>query len=267
LAYWGAMEFRQVGRIRVDSGLLLLIDPCYVHSDASPASTAEAVRQQLLEREGGQLNYPLGHAGLGVVAPRIPVGLHDVWVGEEEGTVWRLEVWFGERLNTTLAHRILGSCGVDAGQVMVVDPNHLDPHWVEPEAAAVVGVSFWGRDEQLLLDELKERVEDHSGGIGNHLVRGADGSAIEAEIRAIASRIGADKVVTHIERLSSYEAVCATTGVGAGALSFPDGTEGWIVATTSGEGDGTYKVAEVIGDGATSVAALVIDFRGADDGE
>jgi len=255
------MEFKRVGSVRVDSGLLLFIDPCYVQSSSSPQSTRTVVDAKLAEGQGGQLNYPLGHAGLGVVASDIPMGIHDVWIGEEDRRIWRLEIWFGQRRSDLDHGSSLGSCGVDAGQIMVVDPRNLDPHWVRSEDAAVVGVSFWGRDANLLLAALGDRVEDYRGGIGTHLVRGADARAILAEIRDLAARVGA-KIVPHVERKSSYEAVCAVTREGAGTLPFPDGTEGWLVATSSGDGDGTYEVSELISDG--QLTAVVIDFRGTD---
>jgi hypothetical protein len=144
---------------------------------------------------------------------------------------------------------------------MVVDPRNLDPHWVDPEDAAVIGVTFWGRDENLLLAALGDRVEEYGGGIGNHLIRGADIDAILAEIRALNARLGTT-IVPHVVRTSSYEAVCGVTREGAGALAFPDGTEGWLAATQSGDGDGFYQVRELISDG--RVTAVVIEFRGTD---
>jgi hypothetical protein len=258
------MDFKRLGSVRVDSGLLLFIDPCYVQSKSSPQSTRKVVDANLADCRGGQLNYQLGHAGLGVVAADVPIGTHEVWIGEEDRTIWRLEVWFGQRRSGLDNGTPLGSCGVDAGQIMVVDPRNLDPYWVEPEEAAVVGVTFWGRDKDLLLAALGDRVEEYQGGIGTHLIRGTDSDAILAEFRALAARLGA-KIVPHVERTSSYEAVCAVTREGAGTLPFPDGTEGWLVATQSGDGDGFYMVSELISDGRG--AALVIDFRGTDPDE
>ncbi|MBO0835848.1 MAG: hypothetical protein J2P28_10055 [Actinobacteria bacterium] len=253
------MIFRRAGSVRVDSGLLLFIDPCYVQSGASQQSTSKTVEAKLAADRSGQLHYPLGHPGLGVVATDLPTGTHDAWIGEEDGRVWRLEIWFGPRRLDLEHHSSLGVCGVDAGQIMVVDPRNLDPHWVDQDDAAVVGVTFWGGDKNLLLDALGDRVEEYQGGIGNHLVSGADGDVIEAEIQALAAKLGASKIVTHVERRSSYEGVCALTRRGAGTLPFPDGTDGWLVAASSGDGDGIYEVSELISQG--RVIAVAIDFR------
>src|SRR3990172_506254 len=62
-----------LGEVGIDSGQLLLINPCYIDGeeeldDLGKSGTYEECSRLTLSGQGGQLNYRLGHPGLGVVS-------------------------------------------------------------------------------------------------------------------------------------------------------------------------------------------------------
>lgn len=75
----GEGDWRYAGDVGVDSGQLLLCDPCYINTcwvaeefssvvqSDSPFSYPACCNRTLGDPGYGQLHYPMGHAGVGVV--------------------------------------------------------------------------------------------------------------------------------------------------------------------------------------------------------
>lgn len=83
------------GQIKVESGLIMLIDPCYIRGGSQNGTSPEQVSLRMMEaRNKGslQLNYDMGHSGLGVLI-QVENGLYDVYfqkteVIDEDGHSW-----------------------------------------------------------------------------------------------------------------------------------------------------------------------------------
>lgn len=101
-----------IGRVGVDSGQILITDPCYIDSEWDSKDRQEekaknhnfsyggCCSQTLNKDGGGQLNYERGHAGVGVaVSSGYGDGLYEVWAtykdeGEFGKRVQKIEVIF-----------------------------------------------------------------------------------------------------------------------------------------------------------------------------
>jgi hypothetical protein len=75
MGFYNIYEWRKIGEVGVDAGLLMIGDPCYFIGEEATAKVAYPTwdrfldKQELLVSEGvTQMNYVMGHAGLGVVA-------------------------------------------------------------------------------------------------------------------------------------------------------------------------------------------------------
>jgi hypothetical protein len=89
------------GVVGVDSGQLMITDPCYLESEWDPIVTLDfgskaagvysydgACHATLSEEKFGQLNYRLGHAGAGVAfSSGYGDGCYEVYVRKEEGRI------------------------------------------------------------------------------------------------------------------------------------------------------------------------------------
>ena len=64
---------KYIGEIGVDAGCVMVGDPCYMHGEDGELKKAYPTWEKLCAAmpkrrdEGGQLNYALGHKGLGVI--------------------------------------------------------------------------------------------------------------------------------------------------------------------------------------------------------
>jgi len=101
---------KQIGVVGVDSGQIMVTDPCYLESewireekyDVSERTHAYsyngACAETLSPEGGGQLNYILGHPGAGVVASSgYGDGEYPVFATyNEDGRIVKLEVIFDE---------------------------------------------------------------------------------------------------------------------------------------------------------------------------
>jgi len=79
----------KLGVVGVDSGQLLITDPCYIDSEWEEEEFSNkkpknfsynaCCKKTLAEKINGQLNYKLGHAGVGVVfSSGLGDGVYDV---------------------------------------------------------------------------------------------------------------------------------------------------------------------------------------------
>lgn len=82
------------GQIKVESGLIMLIDPCYIGGGGQSGASPEEISLRMMEaRSKGslQLNYDMGHSGFGVLI-QVENGLYDVYFQKAEVEGW------GERI-------------------------------------------------------------------------------------------------------------------------------------------------------------------------
>ncbi|MDG1950102.1 MAG: hypothetical protein P8J32_04800 [bacterium] len=83
------------GQIKVESGLIMLMDPCYIRGGSENGASPQEVALKAMEaRSKGslQMNYDMGHSGLGVLI-QVENGLYDVYfqkaeVRDEDGRSW-----------------------------------------------------------------------------------------------------------------------------------------------------------------------------------
>lgn len=93
----------KVGIVGVDSGQVVICDPCYIKRDPSEQSELNDY-EHLLELRNAkkaktlQLKFDMGHAGLGVVADTGGDGGFPVYatIDKNTGRIEKLEVEFGE---------------------------------------------------------------------------------------------------------------------------------------------------------------------------
>lgn len=102
-----------IGYVGVDSGQVMVCDPCYINSQwienknsdwdkdlKDPKKKGEfsyegCVQATLSKEQSGQLNYKLGHAGAGVVTSTFDGdGSYPVWAYFKDGRIRKIEVVF-----------------------------------------------------------------------------------------------------------------------------------------------------------------------------
>lgn len=106
------MKRKLIGHVAVDSGQLLLCDPCYIDSEWEKESQWEeedftdenkhnfsynACVKATLSKDGhGQLNFKLGHAGVGVAfSTAFGDGMYPVYAKyDKDGNLTSVEVMF-----------------------------------------------------------------------------------------------------------------------------------------------------------------------------
>jgi len=101
------MKEVKLGKCGVDSGQVLIIDPCYINTEWEKetgkgrfggGTYEKCCKLTLSKKSGGQLKYKRGHAGLGVVASTgYGDGTYPVYgTINEEGRVTELRIVFDE---------------------------------------------------------------------------------------------------------------------------------------------------------------------------
>lgn len=106
----GKEEIKQIGVVGVDSGQVVICDPCYIDSEwenedvefskGKPAKnnfSYNACCQVTMNGDAGQLCYKLGHAGVGVVSTSgYGDGLYPVYatIDKESGRIKELKIVF-----------------------------------------------------------------------------------------------------------------------------------------------------------------------------
>jgi len=111
-------KFKQIGEVGVDSGQILICDPCYINSEWTPGKKDEDIFNKKnkgqfsysgccletcdTEDLGGQLNYKKGHAGAGVaVSSGYGDGCYPVYaIYNSDGRVSKLIIDFNENGNS-----------------------------------------------------------------------------------------------------------------------------------------------------------------------
>ena len=94
-----ASEWKKIGVVGVDSGQLMICDPCYIDSEwkkeefdsaKKPSNFSyNGVSQATLKRQTAQMKYALGHSGVAVVfRSGLGDGLYDVFAKIEDVKYW-----------------------------------------------------------------------------------------------------------------------------------------------------------------------------------
>lgn len=87
-------NWEQIGEIGVDAGLVMVGDPCYINSEDHPVKDWYKFCSAL-DGKTTQLNYSLGHAGLGVVVQSgYGDGVYPVYVRRDNGVITEMKVVF-----------------------------------------------------------------------------------------------------------------------------------------------------------------------------
>ena len=108
------MKKIKIGEVGVDSGQLIVCDPCYIDSEwkkedlemnkaggfepAKNSFSYPAVCAQTLgpKNYGGQLNYKMGHPGVAVAfSSGLGDGVYPVYAFIEDDRVWKVEIDMG----------------------------------------------------------------------------------------------------------------------------------------------------------------------------
>ena len=106
-----ADEFKKIGVVGVDSGQILITDPCYIESEWRKKKKGESIFDKKNKGEysysgcclatggkkkSGQLNYKLGHKGVGVASSSgLGDGVYPVYAKIVDGRVSHIIIDFG----------------------------------------------------------------------------------------------------------------------------------------------------------------------------
>lgn len=83
----------EIGVVGVDSGQLMICDPCYIGSQKSLSDYERICDLTLSPRGYGQINYDMGHDGAGVVFGTLyGDGVYPVIGTFEDGKLVKIEV-------------------------------------------------------------------------------------------------------------------------------------------------------------------------------
>jgi len=161
-------------------------------------------------------------------------------VGDWGKRVVRAQILFNSQKYKS--KRELGSVGVDSGMLSVVDPNVLAEEWVS------VGPNrngeIYGADKEKIADVLQQSGYEIATR-DEYIITLAD-TINEDDERKIKSLIDSNglKGFLLINTGSSYDLIADAldSDVYWTKLTFPDGSQGFIVAFYSGLGDGVYPI-------------------------
>ena len=90
--------FKQIGVVGVDSGTLMIIDPCYVEDNLEKWNDGlcdKVINLTDNEKQAGQMNYKKGHEGLAVVFNSgMGDGLYPVYAHYQDDRITKIEIVF-----------------------------------------------------------------------------------------------------------------------------------------------------------------------------
>lgn len=154
-----------------------------------------------------------------------------------------------DSLGTTekkLERVLLGTVGVDSGQLFISDPTYIEHQWIPSSKGELLGIKFWGQAEEKVKDYLEQNGYSVSKNHNSYFVAATDSRfvVLNTTIKSYANEIN-EMIITAPETTSTYDAICRKTlsNKGYGRIDSP-----WGVAFTSGLGDGRYNVYGTIRD-------------------
>ena len=152
---------------------------------------------------------------------------------------------------------LLGTVGVDSGQLMVMDPCYVDGEWVRSDTAPAIRVNLWGVDAAIAVKWLHKTCPAAqivtTGRTFYHVTfayPGFDDYAVLQETIAKEAKAAGWRVVAAVVRQGTYDQICAVTDSAdhGGGIPYKLGHDGLAVAFSSGLGDGVYNVYATIVD-------------------
>lgn len=153
---------------------------------------------------------------------------------------------------------LLGSVGVDSGQLMVCDPCYIDSEWIPKQKPS-------GYPMEVLTEEGKKRFPDNKDWSWCYNGHGTTYESPQVALGGLsvngAREQGLVKAVPNPEKKEfSYRGCCDASGAGGKALPYKFGHAGAAVCFPSGYGDGLYEVwAKKNSDGRVVEVRVVMD--------
>ncbi|WP_410988448.1 hypothetical protein [Bacillus cereus] len=141
---------------------------------------------------------------------------------------------------------LLGTVGVDSGQLFISDPSYIEHQWTPFSRGALLGIKFWGQAQEKVKDYLVSNGYSVIQNNESYFISATNARyvVLETTIKEYAKEIN-EVIVTSPETTSTYDDISRKTlsNKGYGMIGSP-----WGVAFTSGLGDGTYNVYGTIQD-------------------
>lgn len=138
--------------------------------------------------------------------------------------------------------KLLGSVGVDSGQLMVCDPTYIDSEWNPGQAPS-------GHPAEVLTEKGKQRFPDNKDWSWRYNGYGTTYASPQEVLGGMSVNEARDEglIVASDNPTSqefSYRGCCdaSRSDKGGGSMDFKAGHEGAGVAFSSGYGDGCYEV-------------------------
>jgi hypothetical protein len=206
-----------VGSVKISSGSILISDPSYLPEIQDDLS----------------------------ITFDVPPGIYEVSVLQADMGEWGQRIVQARVIFTSQAFvnkRKLGSVGIDSATLAVVDPLQLQSEWIEVGShrdGVIIGV-----DQNQISDLLEQngyRIGERTEW-GNTLIDPVSQDD-EAKFGALIESNGLHGMVL-VSTGNSYDQLIdkMTTNEAWADLSFADGRQGFVVAFSTGLGDGEYPV-------------------------
>ncbi len=172
---------------------------------------------------------------------------------------------------------LLGTVGVDSGQLLVMDPCYIESEWIPRDQALAVSVRFWGEDAPRAARWVRRafptaRVTRIRPTLYHATFAPPDADDLTRLQAALADHAAAAGwlVTATVARQSTYDRVCAATDGPnhGGGIPYRRGHDGLAVAFAAGLGDGTYAVyATLVDCGAWGERVAKVDIELLSDAE
>jgi len=120
---------KEIGTVKISSGLFYVVDPCYIKSHAVLHKPDFDMR--VFEKIVGDEKYDSLFGG---VMGKIPIGTHSVFAHFDDdkdmkGAIKKLEIFVEvPEKDEKIKKVVLGKIGVDAGLIYFVDPRYIKDH-------------------------------------------------------------------------------------------------------------------------------------------
>ena len=146
---------------------------------------------------------------------------------------------------------LLGTVGVDSGQLMIMDPCYVEGEWVAKDDAPAIRVNLWSVDAAIAVKWLRKTCPgaqiEQTGRTFYHVTfshPGFDDYAVLQETIAKKAKAAGWRVTAVVVRQGTYDRICDVTNSHdqGGGIPYKLGHEGLAVAFAAGLGDGAYEV-------------------------
>lgn len=142
--------------------------------------------------------------------------------------------------------KLIGTVGVDSGQIMIMDPCYVESLWRTSKEGNITGLKFWGSGQEEAAEYAKSLGHEVKEVNGAYFATETDLAQLNTLAHNLAAHAHSHKkvVVSSVWTDGTYHQICDATGgeQQAGPLPYPLGHAGFLTAATSGLGDGHYNV-------------------------